>query len=387
MKTIIGQVARGEDFFPRPNITEELWAKLESGSNPVLVAPRRVGKSSILFDLFDSPKSGIIPIYVDSEAVNDENEFYKKVFQTVNDGLGKIRKYKTKIESFSKDMLSRIDKVSAKDVSVTFGESKLSYLNELKNLLSGLSLEDEKIIILLDEFAQTVENIIEDKGARTAIKFLENNRELRFLFHKKIQFVYAGSIGLENIVSNIDGIKFINDLAPILVPPLNIKDAEGLVAKILGNDTITISNAAFKNLIQKLEWLIPFYFQIILDECNKIIRETSAREISSEMIDLAFKNVLQYRIYFEPWLTRLRTAYKGDDFTFVKEVLNLISSKEIISSIEISNLNHKYKLFEPHNNIINALKHDGYINNNDDPKIYRFNSPLLREWWYRNVAN
>jgi len=25
MKTIIGQAARGEDYFPRPNITGEIW--------------------------------------------------------------------------------------------------------------------------------------------------------------------------------------------------------------------------------------------------------------------------------------------------------------------------------------------------------------------------
>ena len=50
MKTIIGQAARGEDFFPRYKITEEIWNKLEAGSNLLFVAPRRVGKSSILFD-------------------------------------------------------------------------------------------------------------------------------------------------------------------------------------------------------------------------------------------------------------------------------------------------------------------------------------------------
>jgi len=365
-----------------------LWTKIESGSNPILVAPRRVGKSSLLFDLYDNPRTGIIPFYIDSEAVNDENEFYKKVFYIINDGLGNIKKYKNKIESFTKDLLSRIDQFSATDVSVSLGESKLSYLNELNNLLSGLTLGDDKIVILLDEFAQTVENIIEDKNARAAIKFLENNRELRSFFHKKIQFVYAGSIGLENIVSKIDGIKFINDLAPIVIPPLTLKEAENLVIKILAiGKKIKMNSEVFTYLTQKIEWLIPFYFQIILDECNKVLKETSSHEITNGTIDCAFTNVLKHRIYFEPWLTRLRTAYKGDDFTFVKDVLNLVSGKLSVPSIEILNLIHKYKLNDPYNNIINALKHDGYINNDEDPKIYRFNSPLLREWWCRNVAN
>jgi len=77
MKIVIGQATRGEDFFPRPKITNEIWAKLEAGSNVLLVAPRRIGKSSILFDLLDNPKEGYIVIYYTSESVNNHNEFYK----------------------------------------------------------------------------------------------------------------------------------------------------------------------------------------------------------------------------------------------------------------------------------------------------------------------
>lgn len=387
MKTIIGQAARGEDYFHRPQITEEIWSKLKSGSNPLLVAPRRVGKSSILFDLLDNPRPNFITVYCDSEAVNDENEFYKKLFYLVNDGLGGIKKYKNKIESFTKDLLSRIDSFSVADASITLGQSKLSYLNELKTMLTNLKLDDDRVIILLDEFAQTDENIIEDKDVRKAISFLENKREFRASFHKRIQFVYAGSIGLENIVSKIDGIKFINDLASIRIPPLSEKEAREFVKKILGDNEINFNEQSFEYLIQKISWLIPFYFQIILDECGKILKDTSSNEITNDVINLAFTNALKHRIYFEHWFTRLRTAYKGDDFTFVKEALNLISSKSSVPSTGILDLALKYKLEHSYNNILNALKHDGYINNNDDPKIYRFNSPLLREWWKRNVAN
>lgn len=38
-------------------------------------------------------------------------------------------------------------------------------------------------------------------------------------------------------------------------------------------------------------------------------------------------------------------------------------------------------------NLVGILKHDGYLNNQEDPARYRFNSPVIREWWWRNVAN
>lgn len=389
MKTVIGIPARGEDFFPRPRITEEIWSKLEAGSNLLLVAPRRVGKSSILLDILDNPKDGYIIIYEDTEPVNGANEFFKRLYNKVNDKFGSIKKYKNKIESFTKDLLSRIEAISLKDVSVTLGESKISYKIELEKMLNDLGLGDERLIILVDEFAQTVENIIEDINESAAINFLEIKREIRLspTLTKKVQFIYAGSIGLENIVSKFNGAKFINDLAPILISPLTTQEAKSLVKMIITGNNTALDNDAFNYLLLKIEWLIPFYFQIILDECGKILKEDLSEIITKDVINRAINNVLKHRNYFDNWFSRLRTAFKGKDFSFVKEVLNIASSKPTIASSEIFNLTVKYKLEDSYNNLLNTLKYDGYINNNDDPKIYRFNSPLLKEWWYRNVAN
>jgi len=389
MNTIIGIPARGADFFARPQITEEIWSTLDAGGNLLLVAPRRVGKSSILFDLLDNSKKGYLIIYEDTEPINDPNEFFKKLFKSISEKFSGIKKYKTKIETFSKDFASRIEEISLKDASVSLGESKISYEYELEKLLQGLDLGVEKVIILVDEFAQTVENIIEDVNKATAINFLESNRRTRLLptLSKKVQFIYAGSIGLENIVSNLDGLKFINDLTPILIPPLTKQEAKSFVNKIIESDGISLKEDAFEYLLKKIEWLIPFYFQIILDECGKILKATSTKIITKSIVETAIDNSLKHRLYFENWFTRLRTAFKGDDFSFVKGVLNLASSNPTTPSSEIFNLAVKYKLENSYNNLINTLKHDGYINNNDDPKIYRFNSPLLKEWWYRNVAN
>ena len=99
-KTIIGQVARGDDYFPRPQITDEIWKKLESGSNLLLVAPRRVGKTSILYNLLDKPKKNNIVIYYTSESVNNENEFYKKLFNHIVEELNIINKYSAKGKNF-----------------------------------------------------------------------------------------------------------------------------------------------------------------------------------------------------------------------------------------------------------------------------------------------
>ncbi len=58
-----------------------------------------------------------------------------------------------------------------------------------------------------------------------------------------------------------------------------------------------------------------------------------------------------------------------------------------IHSRALTNLAVEHGLLEHQINVVGILKHDGYINNQEDPARYRFNSPVIREWWWRNVAN
>jgi hypothetical protein len=384
-KTIIGQAARGDDFLTRPDITNEIWQKLESGSNLLFVAPRRVGKSSILFNLLDNPKEKNIVIYYTSESVNSENEFYQKLFNHIIEKLSRSTKYKAILISKGKHFLSSIESVGKDGVKFSHDRS-ISYNQELNNLIKNMDLGEDKIIVLIDEFAQTVENIIKDENERAAIHFLQSKREIRQSpeIYRKLQFVHSGSIGLENIVSRLNAMNLIGDLTPIKIPPLDRSETVKLCAKIMNGSGVTFSEGSFDHLLKVIEWLIPFYFQIIMDEASKIL---DTKFITNKIIDQAVDNALKQRIYFENWLTRIRNAYKSEEFSFIKELLNITSEKHKITISEIYNLAIKFKLENAYNNLVNALKHDGYVNNEQDPKIYHFNSPLLREWWYRNVAN
>lgn len=385
---IIGQAARGDTYLPRPQITKRILDKLFRGGNVLLVAPRRVGKSSVLFNLLDNPPMKTRMIYYQSESVNNIDEYYKKLFKEVVDHLEGIDGYKAKISILMKSFFSRIEEVSL-DGNLKLGERKISFLTELQKLIEDVDLKDEKLVILNDELPSTVENIMRDEGTAAAIHFLETLREIRQSpnLHNKVQFIYAGSIGLENIVSKLESINLINDLVPVVLPPLNRDEAFDLVEKILKGSSVTLSFDGFEHLLKVIEWWIPYYFQILLDEAYNILQDRDEKVIEAEIIDDAVTKALKHRLYFEHWFTRLRKAYAGDEFSFVKDVLNRVSENQTASSAEVINLAVRHKLEGAYNHLINALKHDGYVNNEEDAKIYRFNSPLLREWWRCNVAN
>lgn len=386
INTIVGQAATGDNFFERPKLITEIWRIIQSGSDMLFVAPRRVGKTSVLFYLRDNPLVKFRPLYIITESINDENDFFKRLYSHVFELLDGVDKFSRRIKDLAgKNRISKISKRGVKLEGVV-----LDYYDVLIKLFEVLDLDGDKLVIMIDEFPETVKNIERDKSEEEALRFLQRNRELRHLaiVKKKAQFIYAGSIGLENVVSSINASNTINDLHSFSIPPFTKKESRNLINdKILKNSEIHLNDKQIGFLLNEIEWLIPFYIQLIMDEVYKLYSYESLEGITNEVISRAIDNSIQHKLYFDLWLSRLKTAFKGKDFSFLKSVLNLVSEKNEISSAEIYNYAEEFDVKDTYKEIINTLVYDGYINNNDDPKKYVYNSPILKRWWQKYVAN
>ncbi len=395
IKNIAGQPVRKENFFERPALIRQFKNKIESGSSILISAPRRVGKTSLMLHVHDKGMEGFYFIYDITESVNSENEYFKRMLNKIfyTEFLTLMQKISKKTYRSAKDRAERIREIGK---TIKFDkESKRIFRDEFIDTIKSIDLEGRRIIFMIDEFSQTIENIIEDEGKRSAIHFLQANRELRQdpEINQKIQFVFAGSIGLENIVSRLNAVNLVNDLAPLKVTPLNYEEAHRLMQELTENKPFVLSKSNRDYILDKIQWYIPFYFQMAVMEISNFLLDDEGetkpgkKRITKNVIDRAFSRMLEQRNHFEHWEKRLRKAFKKEEYSFAKEVLNLISNKENIESVEIINLAQKFNIPDSYKDIVNSLVYDGYINNNDDPHIYRFNSPLLKMWWWKNVAN
>lgn len=387
VNTTIGHPARGAEYFERPQLTGKLWEKIKSGGSILLAAPRRVGKSTIMFYIEDNPADNYRPAYIDTESVNNENEFFKKLFNLIIHTLSSVSRYAKTAANFSKDLAARIESIGAEGIAI--GDSRLNYFDEFQKLVKSLDMKGDRFIIMVDEFAETVQNIIKDEGERKAVHFLQSNRTLRMTpgINEKVQFIFAGSIGLENIVDTIGASAAINDLYSFDIPPFSRGEARQLVSRLIEGTGYVMDEKSVRYLLDKIEWLIPFYVQLIIDEADRLDFPEGARVIDDKIIDRAFLRAVRHRSYFDNWHARLRKAYKGSEYSFTKALLNYASEHDTVTSAAIGDLAAAYEMEADYKNILNTLKYDGYINNHDDPKIYRFNSPLLKMWWSYNVAN
>ncbi|MBO3697301.1 ATP-binding protein [Roseivirga sp. E12] len=392
MKNVIGHPARGTDFYPRERVVKKILRSLGADNHLQLAAPRRVGKTSILMHLLDTKQtSDHFFVYVDVEATTSENNFYKKLYESVikSEALTKTGKMFKQIKDGGNTFLKRIKAISLIDGSIELNSGvDLDFYNELKLLLKGLNFGDKRLVLLIDEFPYAINNLIEDESNEKALNLLKSKRELRQdpVLLTKVQFVYTGSISLNTTVENISASELVNDIDSITVSPLIDKEAKELINKLIETDSLVIGDDELDYILQKVVWLIPFHIQLLVKELFDISDEQNINVVTREIIDKAFLEIVDFRNnnYFEHYLSRLKKLYKGNQYNYAIEILHLASKNDSIIRSQVFNLASKHEVEDESRRIIHNLIYDGYLFQSDT-NDYSFNSPILKMWWKKYV--
>lgn len=384
MKTITGSPARKDQFYKRPEIRDIILRAIKANENLLISAPRRVGKSSILLDLVDTPDENYYAVFADTEAITSSDDFFKVILQAILDA--------DKIEAFGffdhniKDKLKKwVGRIAAFNIGVVAMElakkEKKNYYEEFNEFLTDIKLEGKKILLLIDEFPITVEKIQEAHGIDEAVHFLSQNRALRQnpVFQEKIQFIYTGSIGLFTAVKRIKATDKINDLREIKINALNKAESVELLTNLLTEECKqTPPEEITDHILKKLEWWIPFYFQLMVREISDLINKGT---ITKETVDIAFEKIIENgNIYFEHFKDRLQKVFKSAEILkFVNEFLLTVKNNTDTDYAKALNLAEKNNCRDELDNILEVLKHDGYIV--EVANHYKFYSPILKRWW------
>ncbi|MCU0391755.1 MAG: ATP-binding protein [Thermoflexibacter sp.] len=391
MQIRAGQIARGKNFFQRKTLIKLLYRRLNAGADLYIAAPRRMGKSSLMRYLEDQKDDNFIAIYATTEAIDDAENFYKELLMT----LEKSDLVRTKAPKVL-DFLTKIDfklklkfAVGEAEIGKKDNKSQTTFYQDFKELVEKLDNDTAtKIVVMIDEFPQTVKNILDKSGEKEAIRFLQSNREIRQKATENISFVLTGSIGLTALTEKLNASQTTNDLTTFEVPPLDREEAKELATALLegtGMD-LPINPQTWEHLLQRVTWFNPFFIQLI---CQELVDELDRNEqiIDISMIDRAIESITDRKNdqYFAHYYERLHKSYNQSEANFAKEVLNLLCKKEEISTEEINEIAKKHGLAENYPVVLRSLEFDGYLFPVNEKRAYRFTSPILQLWWKKYI--
>lgn len=390
-----GKVADGEDrYFPRSAIQTKIWDKLVQGENLLLAAPRRTGKSSILKYLEKHPRPGFRLKYKAVQSIDTGNEFFKHLFILLLEDdriFSHYQRYLKKASATLQSLISRIRGIHIEGIEMG-PETPTDYYAELISLLKTIPKDTGTIVFLLDEFPDAIKNIEDNTGQ--GVLFLQQNRDLRQeIFNVDIRFVYTGSIGLGNIVKRLGRLDLITDIPAVKVNPLTRDQSRDLIHCLwLGvqqkNPKVPVlSPGAVDRILGKESWRIPYYIQIIMEELCDTSLETE-KSVDAAAVDQAIRKIITdrytYQDYFENWKTRLKQALAGDEYRLALDILNHIASRGDLDRDRLHDMAVKRQV-AAFKEVLGILEYDGYISP-DEKGLFRFNSIILKEWWFINVS-
>jgi AAA+ ATPase superfamily predicted ATPase len=385
-----GQVVFGDKYFSRPKDEERVWRRLKRGGHLLLLAPRRVGKTSLLRYLENNPHEGYVFLYVMVQSCTTEQAFYKEILEKLysSEFTKKFDKLNKKGKEFISSILNSIEGIELGDAGISFrnGEYKLTS-SDLENVINALQLK-QKLILVLDEYPDVLEQISKTQGKEAAINFLSNTRTLcqNTRLNQKLQFIFTGSIGLDTLANRLGSSGLINDRDKVHINPFSEASALEFIAFLENKyqSNLSLEKPVAIYLLQKIEWLMPYYIEALWLRLEDLCCDNDIANPTTANVDEAFELLFHrnYRTTFNHWAERLR-RFEKDEAKLAKVILDKLTETDELSFNEIYNIfqdeNHQYL---NGNYILDCLEHDGYLFEHQE-KLFKFTSPILKEWWKR----
>ncbi len=381
MKTIIGQPVYSKNFWGRETIIKMINETL-ANSSILLCAPRRYGKTSLLYKLKEISSEQIV--YVNGEDSYEINELISHfIFEL---------KQKSKFKFFD-NILKSFDHRRLDMAELKF-ELKQTAEDDIVNMwLEQLSKIKNNIYYFVDELSFLLNNLIQyDKTGGKAVRFLKILRNIR-MSNSKVRFLISTEMDIFQLATNYSLNAYLNDFTIITLPEWTDEEALEFIKIILDSYSLKYEKNVPKLIIERIKPHIPFLIQVFLWRLIQLIKIENRIQIEEKDIDFAYNELLkepESAIYLEDLFSRLKEYFNDKEHILVLQILNQIalSTKEFIPLDELS------MQFGGDNSPNNGIKHNllyslkilednGYITINNNNTL-SMKSKMLKDWWKNN---
>jgi hypothetical protein len=295
-------IAPQEYFYGREDETKILKSHIKNSTNVLLFSKRRMGKSTLIKNLFKELKNDYIVIYIDIYNIITAEDFGTLLLKGITENeKGDILTSIKKLTSlFKRTRVEPTYNPETNDMGIKLATDNLNF-NELIedsfNVLFNLA-KDTNIVLAIDEFQQ-ITNIKNVKIDAVLRKYMQEANNISYIFlgskRNTLNSLFAYKAPLYSMAT------------PISLKPLKIEDIYGYAKKYLN-----IS----KKIIEYIYGISAGETKLIQMVLHRIyIEKESIKEINEKLIDTIAEGILVskdefYKTLFEIFSTNQKKAFK-----------------------------------------------------------------------------
>lgn len=390
VENIVGKPVHDHNFFGRDAELEDLQAITER-EHVLLLAPRRVGKTSLLHALAKrvDRDGSAIGVYASVAAATSESQFVQAILNAIY-ATKRGRKLKRGFVARALGLGRGVKSVKVAGSGVDLETRAPSWQEDADRAFAAIVKSELPLLILIDELPVLVLALAkaDTSGARVRA-FLQWFRDLRqqIAGASKLRFVLSGSIGLDNVTRRHQLTETINDLRLWPLGPFQPAAAHEFLGHLAASYEIELGPELRTAVCGVAEWLIPYHLQVIFSELRE---QSKAMQPTLALLNVTIETLLDRRTYFSYWDERLHDALGEPSASIARAMLAICARDPAGATPDAMNQSIAAIVPDPLERarafkwVVDVLSNDGYLVLQDSR--WRFRSGLLRRYWVRHVV-
>lgn len=392
----VGPPVRGKDCYGRDSFVDLVWEKLSFG-HVILAAPRRFGKTSVMYRLIDQPRWDYRLIHCDLEHFTEAADLLTAlVVQLAKDAVlsGAMPSQSYLPKKAWRGFRANVEELEIHKLKVKLKDQiRPAWQESGEELFDALAGSTHKVVFILDEFAVMIDRMAHDPARREEAKTL-----LRWLRHlrqsprtQNVRFLVAGSIGIGHVLQQLGESASINDFEQLILAPFPARTADEFLQALARSHRVSLSSPVRKRILQLIGTRVPYFLQIMFSEISKDVRQSGVSPTPALVNTIYRDTVLgsACKTYFDHYYGRLGMYYEPRHERAAKAILRRLAATDEMRRDACYQLYREQAAdpdVEAFHSLMAHLENDFYISFDSKRSTYQFSCKLLRDWWLRHYG-
>lgn len=386
----------GERFWDREAELALFIERLEEGANLLLVAPRRIGKTSLMREAARRIADRFLCFQVDLQKARSAPDAVVELSIGAWHYAPLWDKTKTVFQNVLRDT---VDSIKLDDLTVTLRSGLTSGDWQAKGdrLFEILAEHDKPVVVFFDEAPILVNRLLKGhdyvitaERREAADAFLSWLRSNSIRHQGRIRMVVAGSIGLEPLARQAGLSATLNTLSPFHLEPWGRETAAGCLRALANGYGIALGEDSIGDMLDRLKVFIPHHVEMFFEHVYQAVRLARQQLITPALVGEVYqRSMLGIRGHAElsHMEERLRTVLGADLNLLALDLLTEAAVMKVLTAEAATVLAQDHFTEDwkgPLRTVLEILQHDGYLTRLGDAHV--FESGLLRDWWHARFA-